>query len=574
MEKPVISIKDMSFTYEGAKEPAIQDINLEVFKGQIVLLLGKSGCGKSTLALAMDGLIPHLIEGELRGSIETCGILVSESNTSEITRKVGFIFQDPEVQLFSMTVEDEVAMSLCQMAVPREEMRARVNWALETVGMRGFELQDPASLSGGEKQLVAIASVLARKPELLIFDEPTANLDPYASRKVYKSIKDICVSGNHTVIIVEKDLGALIDFVDYVVLMDEGKILGTGTTREMLEQVDLLNKCGVRVPACVQLGLELISRGFPYSQLPITTEELAKPLVSSRISFEADRQVLNNLNNEEAGEFVVEVNQVTHQFKNGYKGLDNVSLKIKQGEFMSILGMNGAGKSTLVSHIIGLLRPTEGEVLINGQESLKFSVAEMAREIGFIFQNPNHQVFNDSVEKEIIFGPQNLGWSQEDMQRAVSRIMKLVSIEGMEDKDPEGLSIGEKQRVALASILVMEPNILILDEPTTGQDQNSLNDMMAIVKELHNQGKTIIMITHEMSVALKYSDRVAIMHEGKILWQGPIQEAFFHHEVLSKARLRQPEVLRIANLILREDVFIRDLNELRSILFGKEASAI
>ncbi|MCG8513302.1 MAG: energy-coupling factor transporter ATPase [Halanaerobiales bacterium] len=571
MEKAVISIKNMSFTYKETETPAVQDINLEIYKGQIVLLLGKSGCGKSTLSLAINGLIPHLIEGEIRGSVETCGINISEQNSAEMSKKTGFVFQDPEVQLFSMTVEDEVAMSLSNMAVPLDEMRSQVDWALETVGMRGFELQDPASLSGGEKQRVAIASVLARNPELLIFDEPTGNLDPVASRKVYQTIKDICSSGNHTVIIAEKDLGALIDFVDYVVLLDKGKIVSTGTPREILQQVELLKKCGVRVPACVQLGLELQAKGFSYPKLPITAEELVKPLGVFKTAYQSDKP---NLDSTAQKGVVIEFDQVTHQFKNGYKGLDNISIKINKGEFISILGMNGAGKSTLVSHIIGLLRPTKGTVLVNNEASVKFTVAEMARRVGFIFQNPNHQIFNDTVHKEITFGPKNLGWAEEEIERAAIQITRVASLEGMENKDPEGLSIGEKQRVALASILVMDPDILILDEPTTGQDQNSLDDMMAIVAELHRRGKTIIMITHDMDVALQYSNRVALMHKGKILWQGPVQEAFFQKQVLEQARLNQPEVLKIANLILKENTFIRDLNQLRYRLFGEEESVI
>ena len=572
MGKAVISIKDMSFTYKEAETPAISDINLEIYKGQIVLLLGKSGCGKSTLCLAMNGLIPHLIEGEVSGSIETCGLDITEQKSLNLSDKVGFVFQDPEVQLFSMTVEDEVAMSLTNMAVPMEEMRTKVNWALETVGMRGFELQDPASLSGGEKQRVAIASVLARNPELLIFDEPTGNLDPVASRKVYQTIKEICSSGNHTVVIAEKDLGALIDFVDYVVLLDEGKIISAGTPREILTQVELLQKCGVRVPACVQLGLEMTEKGFQYPSLPITAEELVKNLGSLEV---IDRPIKANLISvRDNKDVVIEFNHVTHQFKNGYKGLDDVSIKINKGEFISILGMNGAGKSTLVSHIIGLLRPTKGAVLIDSDESVKFTVAEMAKRVGFIFQNPNHQIFNDTVMKEITFGPKNLGWNKQEIEAAAAKIAKLASLEGLEEKDPEGLSIGEKQRVALASILVMDPDILILDEPTTGQDQNSLRDMMAIVAELHKQGKTIVMITHDMGVALQYSNRVAMMHAGKILWQGSIQDAFFQHDALEQARLNQPEVIKIANLIFNDNIFIRNLKELRYIIFGEKESVL
>lgn len=560
----------MSFTYKEAELPAIQDISLEIKKGQIVILLGKSGCGKSTLALAIDGLIPHLIDGELSGSIETCGTDITLSSTSEMAKKVGFVFQDPEVQLFSMTVEDEVAMALSNAAIPMEEMRSRVNRALDTVDMRGFELQDPASLSGGEKQRVAIASVLARNPELLIFDEPTGNLDPVASRKIYQTIRDIHHSGNHTVIITGKDMSVLVDIIDYVILLDNGRIINSGTPREILKRVDLLKKCGVRVPACVELGIELGTKGVPYPTLPITIEEFIKPLALLNYSVKASHTSPETVNHKT----VIEFNQVTHQFKNGYKGLDNISIKVNKGEFVSILGMNGAGKSTLVSHIIGLLRPTTGTVLVNGKESADFTVAEMARRVGFIFQNPNHQIFNDSVKKEIAIGPKNLGWDAEKIEEATTKITKLASLEGMEDKDPEGLSIGEKQRVAMASILVMDPDILILDEPTTGQDQNSLDGMMAIVKELHQQEKTIVMITHDMNVALEYSDRVIIMYMGKVLWQGPIQEAFFQPKVLAKARIIQPEVLKISNLLSKENVFIRNLDELHVKLLGERKSAI
>ncbi|MDQ7793144.1 MAG: energy-coupling factor transporter ATPase [bacterium] len=561
----VIAVRDFSFRYEDSADWVLRDITLDVRAGEIMLVLGSSGCGKSSLALALNGVVPHLTGGKAEGAVTVCGTNVLESNPSVMARKVGFVFQDPEIQLFAMSVEDEIAMSLENLGMPRDEMRRRVDWALDTVGLRDLEERSPASLSGGQKQRVAIASVLAREPEVLIFDEPTGNLDPASSRAVLETIRSICNKGNHTVLLVEKDIGPVVDLVDRVVLIDEGRAIATGTPREVLRRLDLLERCGIKVPATVRVALFLEEHGVEFGMLPLSPRDLGA--------------VLPRLGTPEPpapspaveDEVIVAFHGVTHQFKNGYKGLDSVDLAVGRGDFVALLGMNGAGKSTMVLHIIGILRPTGGTVLIDGQQSANFTVAQMARKVGFIFQNPNHQIFNDTVFKEVSFGPRNLGWEEERVKHAVARILDLVGLEGMEERDPERLSIGQKQRVALASILVMDPDVLILDEPTTGQDESTLEMLMDITTRLNATGKTVIMITHDMELALKHANRVVLLDRGRIVWQGQTAEAFGDAGRLQASSLDLPEVLQITSLLSDTGVpwFVRSVEELMPFLVSK-----
>lgn len=574
MTTPAIHYQDFGFKYKQAETWALRHVNLTVAPGELLLVLGRSGCGKSTLALALNGAVPHLIEGESEGDLTVAGLSSLKHTVPEMTRHVGMVFQDPEVQLFALTVEDEVAMSLESYGLPREEMRERVTWAMSVCGLTGMELNAPSKLSGGQKQRVAIAAVLAREPDVLAFDEPTGNLDPVGSRAVYETIRKICDDRGRTIVIVEHDLAPVIDLVNRVVVMEAGTVVFQGTPREVLRERDLLWRSGVKVPVATEFGLRQEARGLvSYARTPITVDEALAPLRGHLGRPTGASPTANPKAAATLREPIIDFRNVTHQFENGYKGLDNLSLKIYPGEFVAICGMNGAGKTTTALHVMGLLKPTAGQVLVAGQDTRQRTVAEMARTVGLIFQNPNHQLFKDTVVGEIDFGPTNIGWEPGRVETERARVMALVGLTGLEKADPESLSIGQKQRVAMASVLVMQPQVLLLDEPTTGQDQRTLEPFMELVAELNRAGVTVLMITHDMDVAMRYASRMAVIVNGRVLADGVPSELFQREDVLTEARLHLPELLGLTKYITGQaPVYVASLDALEAWL-GLPATA-
>jgi len=564
MASSVLSFDHFGFRY-GKDEPkdnpwVLQDVSVTAEEGEVLLVVGRSGCGKSTLALALNGTVPHLIEGETTGSVTVAGLPVLDSKVQDLALHVGMVFQDPELQLFALTVEDEVAMSLESYGMPRGEMRERVKWAMSVCGLEGMELKPPGKLSGGQMQRVAIAAVLAREPELLVFDEPTGNLDPAGSRQVYETIRRICDERGRTIVLVEQDLAPVIDLVDNIVLLEEGKVLYQGKPYEVMRELDFLRQCGIKIPAATEFGLDLERKGlYSYSRIPLTAAEAAGPVkhlfkpaglaapkeAAASADPPADRAPTGPAAPEKPAP-VVEFRQVSHRYDTGQLALDSINLSIYPGEFVAIIGMNGAGKTTAALHVAGLLKPTSGKVLVEGVDTLDKTVAEMARTVGLIFQNPNDQLFKDSIIAEVAFGPRNLGWDEERTKAATAHALDLVGLEGLGDRDPDSLSIGERQRVAVASVLVMVPKVLLLDEPTTGQDQRTLEPFMRLVTELNHRGMTVLMITHDMEVAMKYGSRVVVMSGGHIVLDGPPREVFIREDTLAGANLRLPEILELA----------------------------
>jgi energy-coupling factor transporter ATP-binding protein EcfA2 len=572
----MINFENYSFRYEESQIPdcwAIRKVSLSIGKGEIALILGRSGCGKSTLGFAVSGIIPHLYNGTREGKVTSVGMDIENTPLSETAKRIGLVFQDPEVQLFALTVEDEVAMSLESFGVPREEMAERVRWAMSVCGLIGMEMNMPSKLSGGQKQKVAIAAVLARDPDLLVFDEPTGNLDPLGTRSVYKVIKNICVERGRTVLLIEHDLAPVIDFIDRVFVMEEGEIIFSGNPREVFGQVDMVYKIGAKVPEATKFSLNLCKKGLiHYPQTPLLPEEAAQPLQSLLPSGWRESMQLNKDNRREPRTKTIEnrapivsFKDVIHQYTEGFHALDGVNLDIFPGEFVSLVGMNGAGKTTMALHIMGILTPTKGDVFIDGRNTREMTVAELARTVGLIFQNPNHQLFKPSVESELRFGPENLGWGEDLIQPSIKNVLKMVNLEGLESSDPESLSTGQKKRVAIASTLIMNPKLLLLDEPTTGQDQRTLGPILELVSNLNQQGVTVVMITHDMEVAMKYATRVVVLTQGKVIADGSPEEIFLHDAVLQEAGLYQPELIKLASAINGNNSFwVNSLEELET----------
>lgn len=547
----LIGFDRFGFSYRDSGDWALRDISTTVEKGEILLVLGPSGCGKSTFALALNGAVPHLLEGEVEGTVTVSGLETRAHRVSDLAQHVGMVFQDPEIQLFALTVEDEVAMSLESYGVPREEMRRRVEWAMSICGIDGLELDAPAKLSGGQKQRVAIAAVLAREPDVLVFDEPTGNLDPIGSRSVYETVRRICDDRDHTVILVEQDLAPVADLVDRVLVLDEGRVVFEGEARRVLRESTLLHHCGVKVPVATDVALSMERRGLlTLAHAPASTDELMRVIdrqmglpeaaTSSREAVSTRTPKVND-----TGKEIIRFTNVSHVYDTGHTAIRDVDLIIHEGEFVAICGMNGAGKTTTALHVMGLLKPATGSVVVDGQDVRESSVAEMARTVGLIFQNPNHQIFKNTVGDEVSFGPFNLGWAEERVDAKVNEVLELVGLSGMKDRDPESLSIGQKQRVAIASVLVMEPRILILDEPTTGQDQRTLAPFMGLISRLSDNGLTVLMITHDMDIAMGYATRMIVMSHGLVIGDDDPTTIFLRDNILSEARLSRPSLLDV-----------------------------
>jgi energy-coupling factor transporter ATP-binding protein EcfA2 len=549
-----IEIERFGFRYSGSETWALENVDLSIEAGSVVLLSGSSGSGKTTLSLALNGAVPQLIEGEATGRGEVCGLDAAAHSVSRMADHVGMVFQDPEVQLFTLTVEDEVAMSLECIGMERAEMRRRVDWAMDTCGLHGLSLAAPARLSGGQKQRVAIASVLARDPDVLVFDDPTANLDPEGSRSVYETIKRVSVERGRTIVLIARDLDPVHDLLDRIIVMDKGSVALDGEPREVLEHGELLAHCGIRAPLATEIAHRMKrASGNRWSwpgRVPTTEAELLAALPDVRLQPPPAAHTRAELRPLREGEPVVKIDSVTFAYETGRKALDDVDLEIMPGEFVAVTGRNGAGKTTLLHHIIGLLRPTKGSVSVSGQRTIDATVAELAQRVGLIFQNPNHQLFRDTVRAEVAFGPANLGWGPEEVDAAVARAFALTGIADLADQDPELLSMGQKQRVAVASVLALNPTLLLLDEPTTGQDENGLAALMELVERLNAEGVTVMMITHDMEVVLAHAARMVVLADGCLIADGPPATVLCREDILEQAALEAPPLIGISQRLL------------------------
>lgn len=542
--EPVAVFRDVRFTYRGAARPALDGVNLNFRRGEFAVVLGASGAGKSTLCFCMNGLIPHFLRGQLEGDVEVLGTSTRGRAVAQMAERVGLVFQDFEAQLFSTNVELEVAFGPENFAVPPDEIRRRVAEALATVGLAGFEHREPATLSGGQKQRLAIASVLSLQPPLLVMDEPTTDLDPLGKQQVFSVADRLRSRGDVTLVIAEHEVEEAAR-ADRVIILERGRVAADGPPGEVLTRPDELERLGVQplggTQLLARLGLEPV----------LGEDECAEAL--RRAGWEVDAQAYARLVERDAarsqryGEPVVEIRDLRHRYANGVVALDGVDLTIRSGEFVAVVGQNGSGKTTLVKHINGLLRPGEGEVRLAGQDVSGRSVLELGRIAGYVFQNPDHQIFAETVFDEVAFGPRNHGVDGPELEERVREALAAVGLEGREQEDPFALTKGERQRVAVASILATRPRVLILDEPTTGLDYREQRQMMDLVRKLVDAGHTVICVTHTMWVVAEYAHRTVVMRDGRVWLDGPTREVMAREAELLEAHLRPPHLVRVCN---------------------------
>jgi len=545
MTETIISIQDLKFRYRGQHEPALNGLSFDVDQGDFLVIMGHSGAGKSTLSACMNGLVPHFHRGAFKGDVIVLGLNTRDQTVAQMSEKLGMVFQDFEAQLFSTNVELEVAFGPENFAVSREEIARRIDKNLSLVGLDGLRDRAPSTLSGGQKQKLAIASVLAMQTPILVMDEPTTDLDPISKQGVFEIAKQLRQRSDLTLIVVEHETEEAL-YADRVLLLKDGEILRQGPASEMLREVELMQETGV-----MPLGVPLFFKRMEAPYLPLTVEEglehFEKNVWALSNERYADLVAKDAARREQRKSVLIHCEGLEHTYPSGVEALKGVDLDIHQGEIIGVVGQNGSGKTTLVKHFNGLLMPTGGEIDVDGAPTEEQGVFNLGKKVGYVFQNPDHQIFSETVFEEVSYSLRLREMDDEKIKTRVEEALAAVGLTGMEEADPFSMTKSGRQRVAVASVLAIKPDVLILDEPTTGLDYREQRNMMNLVREMNARGSTIIFVTHHMWVVAEYADRVFVVKDGKILLEGTTREVFSQEEVLRDAYLRPPQLVRLSN---------------------------
>jgi len=547
---PAVEISNLYFKYTTSKDWILRGVDLKVDEGEFVAITGPTGAGKTTLCLTLNGIIPNSITGTYSGTVRIFGKNAAVAGVAEMAKMVGITFQEPEAQLFGLTVEEEVAFGPENYSLPREEIEKRVEYSLNLLRLNDLRMRSPFNLSGGQKQRVALASVLALRPRVLVLDEPFTELDPIGKVEVSDAIERLKQDYDVTVILVEHETEEIARHADRVILFDRGNVVEDLPSRAFFDKTDILHKHGVRCPQITEVFDRFRREGKWSKELPIAFDDgvnILRKVV--RCKDEVDISGMPNVHAVEGQAPMLHFEDVSFRYPDGTLALDDVSLSIQKGEYVALIGQNGSGKTTLARTMVGLLRPTAGKFLLEGQDTSKMTVAQLARRVGYLFQNPDHQIFSRTVSEEVAFGPTNLGLPRDEIKARVSDALSMVGLLGMSDSHPLFASRGERQRIALASVLSMRPDVLILDEPTTGQDWTNNVRILDIVDRLNRDGVTIIMISHNMQFIAERSRRVIVMKDGKVLLDAPTRQAFSQFDVLRQAFIQPPQVSRISRAL-------------------------
>ncbi len=516
---PAIRFEHVTYTYPLQEKPVLNDLNLEVQPGEFVLVMGPTGEGKSTLALCLNGVIPHVLGGSLQGSICVLGYNPSEREIFEMATKIGLVFQDADSQICNIFVRDEVAFGAQNLLVPREVILERIQRVLHFVGLEEQEDKPVFTLSGGQKQRLAIASVLAMEPSIVVFDEPTANLDPGGAKEVQALIRELR-RNQITILVIEHDVENFIDLADRLVVLHEGRIAYEGPPRQVFQEhgLEIRDAIGLRIPGVVEFALEAEKRGVHFPLFPLTIEELPLDLLEFRPVDE--EQPSATAAPTIGGEAILQVEHLCFNYPGGPKVLDDVSFEVQRGEILAIVGPNGSGKSTLTAHFVGLNRPVSGAVWVCGLDAGQASIKELAKKVGYVFQYPEHQFVTDTVYEEMCFGLRWQGLPEEEVKQRALEMLAAFQLDEVKDRHPFALSRGQKRRLSVASMLVMKPEVFILDEPTTGQDLRNLDQLMRFIQDLNRQGLTILLVTHDMGLVAQYAHSVLVLEDGRIVFHG------------------------------------------------------
>jgi energy-coupling factor transport system ATP-binding protein len=548
----------------------LRGVNLDVPDESFTVVMGASGGGKSTLLRTFNGIIPDFIDGTFDGDIRVLDRDPTTSRVSAMARDVGMVIQDYESQLFGTSVETEVAFGPENLAVPPEKIGPRIDDSLSVAGLGDLgRTREPDSLSGGQKQRLVFAGVLAMHPDLLMLDEPTSDLDPAGSRDVLSVVSRLAEAAateasvgdwdgpDSIVLVTHKIEEALL--ADHAILLKGGRAAHAGPAEEVFRNVEALRESRVAVPPLVEAFERL---GFADEDLPLAVDSAVEIVNNANLTWTPPGKRDGYSPSVPAGTAtdlgnpLFELEDITHEYDadgETIRAVDGVDLTIKEGEALAIVGHNGSGKTTLAKHLNGLLDPDEGVARWNGRDIRELGMSEVGRSVGYVFQNPDHQIFAATVREEVAFGPENFELTGEELDRRVARAIETVELDGLEDADPFTLSKGQRQRVALASVLATDPDAIVFDEPTTGLDAEQQATFMDLVADLNREeGVTVVMVTHSMSTVATYAPRTVVMSDGRKVADEPTRELFADEDSLAEWDLRPPQPVALSNRLAAE----------------------
>jgi energy-coupling factor transport system ATP-binding protein len=549
--EPIISFRNFSFQYYSQSEPTLTDINLDIYPGEKILIAGPSGSGKSTLAHCINGLIPFAYKGEIQGSLKVGGEETRNMNIFRLSKTVGTVLQDSDGQFVGLTVGEDIAFALENDCVEQREMKDRVRKIAAKVGMENLLAQAPFELSGGQKQRTALAGVLIDNVDVLLFDEPLANLDPATGKSAIEIIDEIHERDNKTIIVIEHRLeDVLYRHVDRIILVDDGRIISDSSADSLLSS-GLLKKTGIREP--------LYITALKFAGISIEPEKLPGSL-DTLILDEADKEKLRLWQlslpkpaPEKPSDEILKLRGIDFSYSGKENALEGVDLTVYRGELLSVIGKNGAGKSTLSKLICGFEKQDRGTIFSNSSDLARYSIKERAEKIGVVMQNPNQMISKSMIYDEVVLGLRLRGCSEDEIRPRAEKALRICGLAPFTDWPVAALSYGQKKRVTIASILVLEPDIIILDEPTAGQDYRHYTEIMEFLTEINKSGVTVIMITHDMHLMLEYTPRAIVMCDGHILKDASAAEILTDPELIAKANLKETSLYTLSKLTGIED---------------------
>ena len=558
-----ITVENLRYRYPHADRLALDGLSFCVEKGEFIGIIGENGAGKSTLSQALIGLVPQFYKGAYGGTVLVDGLEAGKTPVSEMCRKVGLVFQNPFNQLSGArdTVYEEVAFGMQNLGVERDEMRRRVREALKLLDIWQYRDRNPFDLSGGQMQRVAIASILVMQPEVILLDEPTSQLDPAGSEEVFAAVDSLTRSGI-TIFMIEQKIEKLAAYCDRILLLKEGRQIAFDTPRKIFS-LENLEEMGVQPPAFTRICRDL-GKALPDGSWPVTEDEAAgllremriRPLLQERIPGQPGCKTGQGKGQaadlETPGtEPLFKIRQLGFSYTPGVPILDGLNLEL-DARPTAVIGQNGAGKTTLVKLLKGLLRPVSGTIFFGQEDTSQKTVAMLAGKIGYVFQNPDDQIFKYNVLDEVMFGPQNIGMSPEKAKAEARKALETVGLWDKAGENPYDLELGERKMVAIASVLAMDTDVVILDEPTIAQDFAGRSVIAGAIRELKKRGKLVLAILHDMDFVAECFERVIVMAHGAILADGDAGTVFAMDDVLQKARLQKPSVARLCRRLSGE----------------------
>lgn len=540
--EPIIEFRDFSFQYYTQKKPTLKNINLTIGRGEKVLIVGLSGSGKSTLGNCVNGLIPFVYKGVITGSCTVKGKDTRSMSVAELSKTVGTVLQDSDGQFVGLTVGEDIAFAMENDCIDTQTMHKRVLDIARSIHIDDLLEQAPGELSGGQKQRVSLAGVMVDDVDILLFDEPLANLDPATGENTIELIDEISRNGEKTVLIIEHRLEDVLHrHVDRIILFRDGSIIKDCSPNELLAG-DLLLKTGIREPlyltACKYAGIEIREEDHPgyIEELTLSDEDKAK--LVSWVSTNSEEYSI-------ADDPVLEAEHLCFSYDGIKNAVDDVSFKVNRGEMLAIVGKNGAGKSTISRLLTGFLREDSGDILLHGRNIRDDTIFERGQKIGLVLQNPNQMICNTMIFDEVAYGLRNMHTPEDEVKSRVEEVLRVCGLYPFRSWPISALSYGQRKRVTIASIIVMRPDIIVLDEPTAGQDYRHYTDIMDFLKTLNRQGLTIIMITHDMHLMLEYCNRCVVILDGRKIYDGGCAEVLVDDGLVAKANLKKTSLYQL-----------------------------